>query len=221
MSGDHLSFVLRGLSGSHGLITTPAAGKIYRANKQQVQQRQDINIAVGSQALIEWLPQETIVFDGAAAVLNTRIDLAADGQLMGWDFLCLGRPASEDHFLQGYVRQNLEIWRGDKPLLCDRSRFIGGSDLLSAPVGLGGHPVYGLFYSTLRLPDAFFTELQEKYHSDDESTLVGLTQRNGVFIARYLGCSAEQGKAIFTDIWSAIRLEMLGRSFCKPRIWNT
>ncbi len=220
VAGDQLSINISADETAHALLTTPSAGKVYRSNKKQQQQRQLVKIQLRDQALIEWLPMETIVFNGATAVLDTRVWLESTSQVIGWDFLCFGRPACGEIFDKGYVKQNLEIWRENKPLLCDRSRFIGGEEIFTASWGMRNQPVYGLFYSTLLLDDDSLNELQNRYATCTTGQ-VGITQRNGVLIARFIGQSAEDGKVIFSALWAVIRNKVLGRAACRPRIWNT
>ncbi len=47
---------------------------------------------------LEWLPQETIVFDGARARSTTQVELAGDARFLGWEIACLGRPANGEGF---------------------------------------------------------------------------------------------------------------------------
>src|SRR5258706_11967801 len=60
--GDQLSFDVGVESGARALITTPAATKVYRSDGRRAVQRTRLSVAPG--AALEWLPQETIVFDG-------------------------------------------------------------------------------------------------------------------------------------------------------------
>ena len=72
--GDHLSLQLQLDPGAQGVLTTPAATKIYRsfgARIARVEQHLEVN-----DATLEWLPQETIVFRGARARLSTQVQLS-------------------------------------------------------------------------------------------------------------------------------------------------
>jgi urease accessory protein len=74
-------------------LTTPGAGKWYRGFGRNA--RQTVRIGVAAGAMCEWLPQENIVFDGAAAQMSLQVDLADDAVFCGWDFTCLGRPQGD------------------------------------------------------------------------------------------------------------------------------
>ncbi len=82
---------------------------------------QSTDITVGAGGICEYLPQETIVFNGARAAISTRVNLTGDARYLGWDIVCLGRPACGERFKQGEVRQRLEIFRDQKPIFSSSS----------------------------------------------------------------------------------------------------
>src|SRR5262249_10650450 len=69
VGGDALSMSYDLGPGAHALITTPAATRFYfsRAIEAGIRQR----ACVGDGATLEWLPQETLLFDGAHARFET------------------------------------------------------------------------------------------------------------------------------------------------------
>ena len=235
VAGDELSIGIHVGAGSHALLTTPAAGKIYHSDDFQTLQRQTVRAELGAGALLEWLPQETIVFDGCQAELVSRFDLAEDAVLFGWDFICLGRRWSEELFNRGRVRQIIELWRDDKPLYIERACFDGGSASLVEPWGMQGFSVVGTAFCTLTLSadelDGLRSSLPVVGLKDiarnemqgvalDNEKIV-LSQVGEVLIARYLGHSAERGRKAFEHVWQHVRPRLAGREVVRPRIWNT
>src|SRR6185436_3067379 len=73
VGGDELTLDVDVATGAHALVTTPAASKVYRTNGAAVRQVQRLRVAGG--ATLEWLPQEAIIYDGARASLETRVEL--------------------------------------------------------------------------------------------------------------------------------------------------
>ncbi len=61
--GDHVSVAVRVEAGAAATVTTQAAEKIYRSLGPDA--RVEARLAVGEDARLEWLPQESILFDGA------------------------------------------------------------------------------------------------------------------------------------------------------------
>lgn len=58
--GDHLTFQIETAEQAHAVITTPGAGKWYRTNGKQAFQH--IYLTVKNDSILEWMPQETMLF---------------------------------------------------------------------------------------------------------------------------------------------------------------
>ncbi|MCP5195943.1 MAG: urease accessory protein UreD [Gammaproteobacteria bacterium] len=134
-------------SGAHTLLTTPAAGKFYRSAGPLASQTQHLTVAAG--AVLEWLPQENIFYSGARVHSLTQVELQGDARFLGWEILCLGRPAAAETFQAGECRQTLEIWRDGEPLYLERARYPGGDPILEAVWGLQGQPVSAILLCVL------------------------------------------------------------------------
>jgi urease accessory protein len=62
---------------------------------------QDVRLQVGDGAALEWLPQETIFYDGAGVELEHEVELGADATYIGSEILCFGRRAMGERFVRG------------------------------------------------------------------------------------------------------------------------
>lgn len=217
VAGDSLAIDVSMEEGAQTLLTTPAAGKFYRSMGQTACVSQ--NLTVAARAELEWFPQENIVFQGARAAMSTRVDLAADGAFMGWEILCLGRPAAQEVFSAGDCRQGFEIWREGRPLWVERAHYQGGSPALMAHWGMAGWPVSASFVCVTRQP-GLLASLREAGDSHGAAAC-SVTQLDEVIVARYLGDHAEAAKNYFMDVWKILRPAVLGRAACPPRIWST
>ncbi|WP_062264016.1 urease accessory protein UreD [Endozoicomonas arenosclerae] len=219
VAGDELLQSFEAQEGAAGLVTTPAAGKVYFNGNGQLQ-KQLTSLVVQDQACLEWLPQETIIFNGAEAELNTSVELTGSGRYAGWDIVCLGRKASGEAFEQGKVIQNLQITLNDQAIYRERLELAADSSLAQSLLGLNGKHVFGSLLMTLE-QDPGCEHLHEILEIHGWSNCAAITWRNGVFIARYLGSSPEQARKVFTELWRELRPKLNGRAGCTPRIWNT
>ena len=217
VGGDRLAIEIEVANDAHALITTPAAGKFYRSAGPASIQEQLLSVAPG--AALEWLPQETILYARCRASLSTRVTLAPGARFMGWEVLCLGRPAAGEHFDAGLCRHRLELWCGDRPLLIERSTIAGGSELLRAPWGFGGRTVSGTLLAT-PADEALLATVREAVTVEHDD-LFSATLLDSVLLCRYLGDSAESARRCFADAWRAVRPALLGREAQPPRIWRT
>lgn len=218
VAGDDLSIDLNLQAGAEALVTTPAAGKFYRVESYAAPQYQGVQASVKTDAVLEWLPQETIVFNGARGELRNRFDLEAGARLIGWDIVCLGRRASGERFDAGRIQQRIEIFRDSKPVFIDRVDFEGGSEMLHSPWGMHGRSVSGTLFAAMADNTIDMDRLREALPIGREW---GLTRRGEVLLARYLGDSAEICRRGFEQLWRLLRPELLGRPVHRPRIWNT
>jgi len=217
VGGDRLALDVSVLALAQAQLTTPGAAKWYRSAGAPAQQR--LAFAIGSQALLEWLPQESIVFDGAIAELGTRVVLQRDAAFIGWDIVCLGRRHAGEEFRHGRMRQEVVIVRDGTRQWIERSLIAGGASLMSAQVGLNRQPVFGTFLAAApQVPEHLIAACREVTCEDGESAV---TRLPGLLIARYRGASAEAARHYFGVLWGRARPALTGREAVTPRIWNT
>lgn len=206
---------------THALITTPSAGKIYRTDAASHLQQQIVNTQVDEGSCLEWLPQETIVFAGSNAKIHNRFQLQGDAKLIAWDVVCLGRRASNEFFEHGYCEQLIEIERDGELLLREKNAWQGDSSLMQAPWGMAGNTVAGTMIATIDVDRQHIDAWREQLLNAALAGEWGITQKPQVFIARYLGQSAQTCRQGFELLWQNLRPVLLNSDSCRPRIWNT
>jgi urease accessory protein len=228
--GDRLEIDIDVGDDAHALVTTPGATKWYRSDGAPAQQR--IALAVGSGACLEWLPQESIVFDGAD--VDAAIDIACErgATCIGWDIVVLGRRASGERFEHGAFRQDLSLSCAGRPVWRDRARLVGDDALLRSAVGWNGHTVAGLFWAYgTALADATFERCRDVTVTRTMTQTMtramarpdaGITRlADGLVVARALSDSSESVRDLFHELWTIIRPAMTTHDATSPRIWST
>ena len=216
LGGDSLEIDARVGAQAHTLLTTPGASKWYRSAGAWAQQKNVFVVAQG--ACLEWLPQETIVYDGALARLQTEVRLDAGARYIGWEVLCLGRGTGE-RFEHGQCQSSVTVLRDDKPLWLERGAIEAGGLLMTSPAGLNGKTVCGtLIAVTENVADVDLVVCRAVEAKSGETAV---TRLPGVMVARYLGDSSEAARQYFVAIWQRLRPVVAGRAAVTPRIWNT
>jgi urease accessory protein len=212
VGGDRLDIALDVPAGCHVLATSPGAAKWYRANGRT--SRQDVHLAAGPGAAIEWLPQETIIYDDADVMLAHDVDLAAGAVYIGTEVLCFGRQASGERFTRGHVGQRTRIRIDGRPVWWEQ----GGATpaLLASPLGMHGHSVCATLVAVGKPVPA---GLQDAVRAVDPGLAV--SQVKHVFVARFLGDDGERARAAMTGAWAVLRPHLLDLPAAPPRIWNT
>ena len=214
--GDELLIDVDAGHGAHALLTTPGAGKWYRSRGPWATQR--VAIRAEADAIVEWLPQETILFDGAAADIRWDATLAPGARLIAWDITCLGRTGSGERFEQGQVRFETRIRRGNRLAWLDRGRIEPGASVARSAAGLGGCSVFGTLLAAGAIDDACLAACRGQAPRQGEGAVTRLPE---LLVARYRGDSSEAARNYFTALWTRLREPVLGREAVPPRIWST
>ena len=215
--GDVLELDVEADAGTHVQLTTPGATKWYGSSGERATQELSFRVARG--AVLEWIPQGAIVFDGAIAAQEFQVALDGDAAFIGWDTTCLGRTASSERFERGEWRQRLDIRRDNALIWSERMVLHANSPLLSSPVGLNGAPVFGTFVAmSAKLDDSLLSPCREHTPAQGDGAV---TRLPGALVARYRGRSGEAAQAYFAALWSTVRPHIAGRAAVAPRIWRT
>ena len=216
--GDRLEIDIDVRDDAHALVTTPGATKWYRSDGARAGQHVTLSIARG--ACLEWLPQESIVFDRADIETSTTIACERGATCIGWDIVVLGRVASGERFERGAMRQDIVLSCDGRTLWRERGRIGVGDALLDSPVGWNGHRVAGTMWAWgAALSDADLEHCRgmTMARPDAGVTVLG----DGLVVARALSDSTESVRDLFRALWAIIRPAMTGRPATTPRIWAT
>jgi len=216
VGGDRLEIDLSVAEGAQALVTTPGAAKFYRSAGPRAVQRQTLRVADGG--LLEWFPQENILFPGARLRTETHVDLVGAARFVGWELHSLGRPVIGERFTQGDAGLGFRLNRDGLPLLKDRLRLSDERDL-DGPSGLRGFPVCGTFVATgARQVDL---DAAREVSPDPLDFPFGVTLVDDLIVARCLAHAVEPANRIFRSLWGILRPRLAGRDACPPRIWAT
>lgn len=224
VSGDHLGITIDLQAQAHGLFTTPGAGRIYKARPDQTPQCQTVQLSVAPNAVLEWLPLETIVFPASNGQLTTQVTIPSDGsgRFIGWEITALGLPASQFPFNSGQLHQSFALYQGTKPLLIETLRLNAKDiNLLQGRCGLQSRPVSALmvagpFSQSSDDFKALITRLREQVAGYDT---IGITSKHQFIIIRLLTNNAEHARKTLTQLWQILRPELIGLPATEPRIW--
>jgi urease accessory protein len=132
--GDRLSFAVTLGTGVAAVATTQTAERAYAAGGQPA--RMSVELSLGAGAALDWLPQETILFENACLQRVSRVDMAGDAWLVWAEMLVLGRAAMGEQLRQAELKDRREIRRAGRLALCEPVR-LDASVLQGWP---GGRP---------------------------------------------------------------------------------
>lgn len=180
--GDRFSVQARCRSQATLTMTTQAAERIYRAlpgSRGEI----DVEIDVEAGGRLNWLPQETIIFDKARLRRKLTARISGDGKLLAVEPLIFGRRAMGESLTQTEFADNWRIWQGDDLVFADNLRLEGCGDALLAGRATGAGA--GAMASVLLVsPDAeaMLEPLRRGLTGQSAASLI----RPGVLFARFL-----------------------------------
>lgn len=215
--GDDLHLQVTVDEGAKALLTTPGAGKWYKANGTIATQKLSFQLASGSG--LEWLPQENILFDAAEVGFSAEIDLAADATLAAWDIVCLGRQAQQEVWERGVYKLNQRISRNGRLIWNERAHMQAEDLVKLSRVGLGGAVVFGTFVVCAGTVPAEILQACRDIPVSDAKT--GITALPEVLCIRYVGHASQQARQYFEQCWQILRPWYYQKDAVRPRIWNT
>ena len=219
VGGDSLNIDVLCEENTTTLITTPGASKFYKSNGFTACQNQ--NLMVKEHACLEWLPQETILFDTARVDFSTRVQLSEKASFIGWEIVSFGRPACKEEFVQGMFKQSYEIWKDNEPLLIDRVIINDRAEVFNSLWGLQTLPVMGLLTVVNNDSSKLTIACLKIQEMIDDVSRLSVTVIGSVLVCRCLDTNSMSIRNRFIEIWKIIRLLVLDKEPCEPRIWAT
>jgi urease accessory protein len=223
VGGDTLALDITLAPQSHALVTTPGATRFYRSAGELALQATTARVADG--ARLEWLPLETICHRDARAENRMRFELAAGAEMIGWDVLALGLPASGEAFDRGSFTQRIEL-----PGVWLERGVIDGRDtrLLDSPLGWAGQRVMATLWlaggSALAAArrDALLDAARECCADHVLRPTAGATSPHAeLVLLRVLAPRVEPAMALLVAVWKRWRALAWGLAPCAPRVWRT
>jgi urease accessory protein len=214
--GDRLEVQLVSRAGSQALMTTPSATKWYGTDlPAPATQKTEMDL----KGQLEWLPQESIVFDRARVASEISIQAAETGAMLGWDHLIFGRRASGETFTTGCFTQSLKVKLSEQLVWHDRLVLKGDDPLFTSPIGLRGHHAFATVWAILAEPQTWSESLLETVRT--QSPKVAWTALHPRLLVGRLLAEPLQLKGLLEQAWSALRPIVLNRSAQAPRLWAT
>ena len=115
--GDRLECHVTALANASIAVTSQAAEKVYRALNEPA--RIATKLKACEAAKLAWLPQETILFNGARLSRETEIELSSGAELVALEWLVLGRAAYGEKMVGGHVTDGWRVKRDGRLIWAD------------------------------------------------------------------------------------------------------
>ena len=131
--GDRFAFDIAVEDGARLTVTSQAAERVYRTLGPAAEV--EVKLRADAGTLLLWLPQESILFDGAALSRRIEADLAADARLLAVESIILGREAMGETVSHASLRDRWRIRRDGRLIFADDVAFEGAPPATKATLG--------------------------------------------------------------------------------------
>jgi urease accessory protein len=222
VAGDRLDIAVTLAPGAAAHVTASAAEKVYRSTGRTTTIGQ--SLVIGAGAALEFLPPETILFDGARLRRETRIDLAPDSAFLGGDIVVFGRRARGECFTSGFLREVWEVRRGGELVWGDALHLEDDvARIVAHPACFDGAAAFATMILSPSEPDPRrFLECARTVQATSAGGILraGVTAIAGLVIARWLAADASLLRRAYAGLACHFRSTALGLAPRLPRIWH-
>ncbi|MCP5368942.1 MAG: urease accessory protein UreD [Hyphomicrobiales bacterium] len=222
VGGDELSLAIEVGAGADSLVTAQAAEKVYRSTGPDA--RVDVALAAGDGAWLEWLPQETILFEGARLRRQTGLNLAAGARALAGEILVFGRVARGEEMTRGLVRDAWRVRRDGRLTWADALHLDGDgpgglAGPLNHPAGFAGARACATAVYAAPGAEADLDAAREIL-GQPAGVRAGVTAFPGLLVARFLAVEPLALRRAFAAYWAGLRHRLAGRPARLPRLWQ-
>jgi urease accessory protein len=208
--GDSYSISLALGEGAEVEASTPSAERIYRSNGPAASIATRLELRPG--ARLFWLPQETLVFEGARLERRLEVDTSGDAEYLIAETLLFGRLAMGETQIDASVRDSWRVRRDGQLMFADETRLDhAGATLDRKAVGAGARAASTIVASSpnveARLPD-----LRAALETAGSGVESGASAFDGLIVARLLAPS-------FDQLRMALVASIIALGGRKPRLW--
>jgi urease accessory protein len=219
VGGDVLTLEAGVDTGASATVVAQAAEKVYRSSGADCQVAVRLSAATGT--WLEWLPQETILFEGARLRRLTTIDRDPGGRVLAGEMMMFGRLARGERLTKGLVRDAWEVRRAGRLVWADALHLADDiSSVLTGPACFGGALACATaVYAADDAPERL-TLARECLGPGNPSLRSSATVVNGLLVVRWLSRDSKILRDAFGDFWAAFRSGAAGLSNKLPRLWS-
>lgn len=213
VGGDRLSIDMKVEEQAHVLISAPSANRVYRSLGEV--SAQDITLAVGTGATLEWLPEQTIPFAGSRFKQTIHATLAPGATILLWDAMASGRIARGERWAFATLENNIRITTASGSALVERYALDPATNLGAVGLAADWDYVASLYVVNDAVTPEVWSRLEARLglalDEHVEHILGGVSQPAVPGVAvKLLAKSAPDLTRILDALWAAVRAELWG-----------
>ena len=211
--GDIFGAKLRADGDTHLTVSTQTAERVYCALGPQAA-KITIDIDLGGKASLHWLPQETILFDGAGFSRHLKVEMDDAASFLASEMMVFGRTAMHETVRQGNLSDQWRISRGGRLIHAEALRLDGHIDekLLQPASADGGVCVATTLYVS-RDAEAKADAVRSFFKNHDD-VRTAVSAWDGKLVIRSVCGNTARLKRLMAQFIEQFR------NIANPRVWN-
>jgi urease accessory protein len=219
-SGDRLDVSITAQQGSRLTVSTQAAEKLYRALPGEADAQVGVRLQVEAGAMLEWLAQESILFDRSRLRREISIELASDARLLATESVVWGRTAMGERYASGRLHESWRVRRNGRLIWADALHLEGTMQAhRDAAFALGDALACAtVLYAGDDAP-SLLGRLREQL-SEADARVAAATSFDGLLIVRLLSGDATGLRETLKRITALLRSMALDLPKALPRVWT-
>jgi urease accessory protein len=211
--GDHLQWGADIADNGHLIITTQACERSYRSTGDIA--RVDTRLKIGAGAHLDWLPQETILYDASKLDRRLEIDLSEGATLTAIESVLLGRDAMGETARDAILRDNWRIRRNGRLIHAEATMLSARDTERDSLSLLAGNNAFATIVHVAADADRAEALLQRVRSIFPQDRAIAASGKGQRLVVRAM---AESGLALRRMIVPAL-LELTGAGSL-PRLWH-
>lgn len=218
--GDHHAISIHMGEKTEGLITTQAAEKIYRS--LGLDSEINLSLFLDPESWLEWIPQETILFNNARLRRQSCIHTSSTSRLMAGEILILGRTAHNERIKAGLLHDHREIYRDGKLIWVDALHLEDEiEDVLNHPASFNKACAYAIFNYVSDDSDQYLSYARDLLNEIGVIAAAATCVSSKILVVRWLGYDAMQLRSVFGWFWRKFRAMIAGLPEQLPTLWDS
>jgi urease accessory protein len=220
LAGDRYDISVEVRAGARALAMPQAAEKVYRSEGPV--SRIETRLEIAADGWLEWLPQETILFQDARFRRTTTLAIEAGARAMAGEILVFGRIARGERTTRGLIRDAWRVYRDQRLVWADAVHLEGDfAAALARPSGFAGASAHATFvYAAPDAPGRLTAMRSAIADLAGGPVRAGATSVAGLAIARWLSTDALALRRAFGSFWAAFRHAAAGLPPRLPVLWH-
>jgi urease accessory protein len=219
VAGDRFAVAVTLGEGAAALVTAAAAEKAYRSAGAEA--RIDQRLAVAAGARLEFLPPETILFDGVRLRRHTAVDVAPGAGFLGGGILVFGRRARGERLTRGLLHERWEVSRAGRLVWGDALHLDGDiAATIADPACLADAAACATLILAPAAGDARGLVDAARAVQREAGVPAGVSAVAGLLVARWLGPDPLALRRAYAALACRLRAAAFGLPPRLPRLWH-